>query len=349
MSDLGTVDIVPSIAIEATTPFAGEVVPPGEADDILAMVRMLEDQVRAQAKTGPARRDAHAKAHGCVRAEFQVLDTLPPALRTGVFATPRSFPAWIRFSNGSGGSQPDSVGDGRGMAIKLMGVEESPSTTQDFLMINNPVFFVRNAADYVDFQAAVDGGRLWRFFIPGFNPFNFRFREAFIAAQFMLKTVENPLNIRYWSMTPYRCGDAVCKFSARPSGAPSPYTAKDSPDFLRANLSRHLAETGASFDFMAQVRTRPDAMPIEDPTVEWDEEASPFVPVARLTIPPQQFESAEQRAFCENLSFTPWHAIDAHRPLGGINRVRRAVYEAISVLRHGLNNAPRREPTDFTF
>ena len=72
------------------------------------------------------------------------------------------------------------------------------------------------------------------------------------------------------------------------------------------------------------------------------------MPVASITIPAQSFDSPEQDAFCENLSFTPWHCIDAHRPLGGINRVRRVVYEAISRLRHDLNAAPRREPTDFT-
>ena len=34
-----------------------------------------------------------------------------------------------------------------------------------------------------------------------------------------------------------------------------------------------------------------------------------------------------------------------HRPLGGVNRTRRVVYEVISELRHGLNGTPRREPT----
>jgi hypothetical protein len=114
------------------------------------------------------------------------------------------------------------------------------------------------------------------------------------------------------------------------------------------NSERHLAGTSASFDLMVQLRTRPDAMPIEDPTVIWDKGAAPFVPVASITTPEQSFDSPEQNAFCENLSFTPWHCIDAHRPLGGINRVRRVVYEAISRLRHDLNGAPRREPTDFT-
>ncbi len=85
-------------------------------------------------------------------------------------------------------------------------------------------------------------------------------------------------------------------------------------------------------------------MSIEDSTIEWRERDSPFVPVARITIAPQRFDSLDQLAFCENLSFTPWHGLPAHRPLGGINRVRRIIYEAISELRHALNEAPRQEP-----
>ncbi len=333
-------------ADEANAPVAGEIVPPGEADALRIIVRAIEDRVRAAAATNkPARRDAHPKAHGCLRAEFRVLDDLPLALRNGVFTAPRTFEAWVRFSNGSETPQPDSVGDGRGMAIKLMGVAQSPSTTQDFLMINHPAFFVRNAADYVDFQAASNP---LRFFFPGFNPFHFRLHELFVARATTRQAVVNPLNIRYWSMTPFCFGGAAGKYSARPAGAASPFTATESPDFLRANLASHLAESSASFDFMVQLRARPDTMPIEDPTIVWDEDAAPFVPVARITIPPQSFDSAEQRVFCENLSFTPWHCVEAHRPLGGINRARRPVYETISRLRHDLNGAPRREPTDFT-
>ena len=325
-------------------PVAGEVVPPGEADAIRIIVNKIEDTVRAAAKkTGSAHRDAHAKADGCVKAEFRVLDNLPPALRLGIFAAPRTYQSWIRFSNGAGTPQADYLPDGRGMAIKLMNVAESPSTTQDFLMINHPAFFVRNAADYVDLQTA---GPV-RFFFPSFNPFRFRLHELMVALGLAFQKVRNPLNIRYWSMTPCRFGDGACKFSARPTGTLSPFTSVDSPDFLHANLAAQLSRADVSFDFMVQLRSDPASMPIEDPTIAWDEAAAPFLPLARITIPPQSFDTTDQQAFCENLSFTPWHCVDAHRPLGGINRVRRIVYEHISSLRHALNNAPRREPTDF--
>jgi prostaglandin-endoperoxide synthase 2 len=89
-------------------------------------------------------------------------------------------------------------------------------------------------------------------------------------------------------------------------------------------------------------------MPVEDPTIEWREQDAPFVPVARLTIPRQGFDTPERRAFGTNLSFTPWHGLDAHRPLGGINRVRRVVYETISRVRHEINGTVSVEPTSLT-
>ena len=172
----------------------GEDVPDGEAAARLAIVQAIEAKLRAAAATSRAARDALPKAHGCVKAEFRDLDTLPPGLRVGVFAAARAFEAWVRFSSGSGVPQADSVGDGRGMAIKLLGVEGSPSGTQDFLLINHPAFFVRNAADYVEFQTA---SPRWRFFFLGRNPFRVRLREFLVTRAITRQVVSNPLDIRY--------------------------------------------------------------------------------------------------------------------------------------------------------
>lgn len=133
---------------------AWETVPSSEADAIRIIAAMVEARVRAAAVDCPARRDAHQKAHGCVEAEFEVLDSLAPELRVGLFREARRYRALVRFSNGSETPQSDSAGDGRGMAVKVMGVGQSRSGTQDFVMINNPAFFVRNPADYVDFEAS---------------------------------------------------------------------------------------------------------------------------------------------------------------------------------------------------
>ncbi len=87
------------------------------------------------------------------------------------------------------------------------------------------------------------------------------------------------------------------------------------------------------------------AFTVEDSKTEWREPEAPCIKVATIRIPKQVFDTDAQMEFCENLSFTPWHARPEHRPLGGVNRVRRIVYEQVSKLRHRLNQAPREEPT----
>jgi catalase len=330
-----------------TMAVSDEQISENEAAATQQIVQMIEAGVHAEAKNGLAHRDAHPKAHGCVQAEFRVLPKLSKELQVGIFAEPRVFPAWIRYSNGSGKIQADKVGDARGMAIKLMGVELSASNTLDFLMINHPVFLVRNAADYVEFQKAVSADIPSQFFFPGWNPFNFRLHEFGIVNAIQNKKVANPLDTRYWSTTPYLFGTNTMKFSARPCGANSLFAETSTPDFLRENMSKQLAQGQGCFDFLVQLRSHPLKMPIEDPTIEWDEKDAPFFSVARITIPSQKFDSPEQQAQCENLSFTPRHTIQDHQPIGGINRVRQTVYETVSRVRHEINGTMRLEPTGF--
>lgn len=322
----------------------GEEIPVNEPADIATVTGLIRDSVNQGFTTnGRAFRDAHRKAHGCVKAKFNVLGNLPPTLAQGLFAQARSYDAVIRYSNGSGQSADDNKGDGRGMAIKVLGVQgpklladEANATTQDFLMINHPVFFVRNAVDYVDFQkslATTSGAVGWLF--------RHLFHEAPIALAIQNKKVTNPLNSRYWSMTPSKLGNSQIKFSAKPCAGGTFLGTSKSADLLGENLTTHLASKEACFDFMVQTRTVPAKMPIEDATIEWKESASPFVPVARIVIPTQ---APEQGEACEIRSFTPWHSLAEHRPLGGISRVRKAVYQEISTLRHRLNDQPRIEP-----
>lgn len=77
-------------------------------------------------------------------------------------------------------------------------------------------------------------------------------------------------------------------------------------------------------------------MPVEDATVEWPEAQSPFRTVAHLEIR-QQDLATSSFGLGDNLSFNVWNALPAHRPLGGINRVRRAAYQ-LSANWRGANN-----------
>lgn len=332
-------------ASSASPPYitTAESIPADEAASIDLVVQHVVSTIQTKYPVGvrPVHRDAHAKHHGCVKAEFEVTNqNLPPELRVGIFARNQKFPAWIRFSNGSGKENPDRSKDARGMAIKLMGVpgekvlpDEKSEKTQDFLMIDHPVFFVDSAAHYVELEK---GGV--RFFLT--HP-----RNAWVMAPLIFRPVPNPLSLRYWSETPYALGPTAVKYSALPCNSNGLGTADHSHhDYLREAMTATLASQSTCFQFAVQLQKDARKMPIENPTIEWNENDSPFIPVAKITVAAQSFDSAEQMDFCENLSMTPWHSLPEHRPLGGINRTRRAVYTTISKLRHDMNNAPRREP-----
>lgn len=238
------------------------------------------------------------------------------------------------------------------MAIKLLGVEgpkvmasEPDATTQDFILANAKVFFCRNAQEYVELTSRASEGKFRKYFI-GWNPMRWRLHELANVLVATQQRIDNPLQTQYWSQTPSALGPHVVKYSAKPRSKPQDTRGAPTGDnYLEEAMRRQLASGEGSFDFMVQVRTDPKAMPIEDPTVRWSERRSPFQKVATIRIPSQDFTSEAQKAFAENLAFTPWHALPEHRPLGGINRVRRAVYDVISELRHQKNGVARHEPT----
>jgi hypothetical protein len=115
-------------------------------------------------------------------------------------------------------------------------------------------------------------------------------------------------------------------------------------------MVRALRRGDWDFDFMVQVQTDPHRMPIEDATVKWPERLSPYVPVARLRLPAQRFDSDGQLAFADALRYNPWHSLPEHRPLGNSNRARRQMYRELANLRQSMNDVEHMEPTgDETF
>lgn len=311
---------------------------------------VIEKSIRKQYAFGSARRDAHPKAHGCVRAEFQVLETLPKHLAKGLFIPGKKYQAWIRFSNGSpDATQADIKKDARGMAIKVLAVSgakrlEDEIATQDFIMINHPVFFVNDPNRYMSFMQDINSDR---FFRKLHIPFALGFKGTRIALN-LRTTIANPLQTRYWSMVPYQLGIGsdrqAVKYSVR-----SCSTVKDalpnnpSHDFLRDALRNSLQNGDACMEFLVQPRTS-NTLLVEDAMTEWKETQAPFYQVATIRIPQQVFDSPDQNKFCENLSFTPWHALPEHKPLGAINRMRKVIYDRISQVRHEMNSTQRQEP-----
>lgn len=328
---------------------AQEIIPAHEIEDTRDLAARLQAKIIRDNPAGIMRRDAHPKMHGLVKAEFTIEPDLPPELQVGIFKEARTYQAWIRFSNQDGTIQPDTSRDIRGMAIKLMGVAgdklleaERDAQTQDFIVITTNVFVTKDVAEFDGLIKAMTGS-IWA----KISYFATHWRVIWNLIK-SLKKFANPLQTRYWSTTPYLFGETAVKYSAIPRVThPDEVPANPGPDYLREAMVRQLSQREAVFDFTVQLQVDANSMPIEDPGHEWKESESPFRKVATIHIPQQEFDSEAQRTFGENLSFTPWHSLPAHRPLGGINRARKIVYDAISTFRHARNNVVRREPSSW--
>jgi len=287
--------------------------------------------------------------HGCVHGNFSVLPNLPANLGIGLFAAASSYPVWIRFSNQNNAVSPDIKPDIRGVAIKLIGVpveklidSDPHCTTHDFILISDSRFVTKDVAQFDGLVKGLRGG------LPKLGWFFLTHLRVLRNLMSSLRKFSNPLSIRYFSVAPYLLGQRAVKYSLIPHGtSDAPVPEHPADDYLRQAMVTQLAGGEAMFDLAVQFQTDPYHMPIEDPGVTWDEVESPFHKVATLHIPSQVFDTAERAEFGDNLSFNPWRCLPEHRPLGGISRARRQVYQGLSRFRHERNRAPQTEPDAF--
>lgn len=327
-----------------------EKVPADEGRLINDMIVLLQEKMSREYPEGQTRRDAHPNSLACLQAEFIVEPDIPAELKVGIFEGPRTYPAWIRISSASDKVQSDKVKDLRGFAIKIMGVQgerfqpqNEEKETQDFILLSHPTMPLGTVKLFHD---AVYYSIKW-------SPLIFAARLVlsgdFHILNELRKAIRNqtsPLDIRYWSTTPYLCGPDQCvKYSIVPtSNLKSVLPSKLTDHYLTENMEKHLSGNEASFDFMIQVRKDSGRMPVEDAGVKWSEKESPFIKVATLRIPAQVFRTGEREELAEELSFSPAHSLMEHRPIGGINRARVKIYRHLSEFRHEQNGKPLIEP-----
>ncbi|GAB5417081.1 MAG: catalase family protein [Crocinitomicaceae bacterium] len=317
---------------------------------IQEMIEEMEAQVDRLYDDKQMKRQVHAKMHGCVKAKFTVAPDLPEDLKVGVFSEPKSFHAWIRFSNASTIPKPDKKKDIRGMAIKLMNVpgekllaDEKTLNTQDFLLMSSETFFSHNLVAFRQTLKSATAKSKLALLLYFINPKHWKLARRLMKS--MIKC-ENLLAQNYWSTQPFRFGteDRAVKYFVKPWDGNNIVNENVSDDdYLRINMQQTLDSNSVGFDFYVQLQTDAVTMPIEDPTVPWD---SPFQKVASIEIVEQTFDSEEQMAFGQNLSFNAWHSLPEHKPLGSFNRARKVAYETMSKYRHKWNDAPMFEPQD---
>jgi len=320
---------------------------------------IMAQQKAAMAETGgPLRRGFHAKLHAGLIAEFEVLNDLPGYARHGVFRASQVFPAVVRFSNGEPTPHPDKHHEPRGIAIKLMGASGrrllpggGDAVTQDFLATSHSVTStVRNVRQFMAFIRASRNPwtmpfTLWR--AVGLRE-SLRILKA-VVRTVVLSRVRSVVTEQYSGTAPIKFGPYAVKFTVRPAEGIGTATRRDlTRDFLREELADRLRKADLVLDFLVQFYVDESRTPIEDTSIVWD---TPFLKVAQLRIPGCDLDRPDTRKLSDavdRLSFSPWHAIEDHRPLGNVMRARRIAYEASATLRgHSPEPAglPLIEPT----
>jgi len=324
---------------------------PDEEAWLDSIVETFKQQMSGLWKPGGFERGGNTKTHGIVRAELIVHEDLPANLRHGIFATNRSYPAWVRFSGPGPYVTPDIDDVGfMSISVKLMDVPgpklmDEEQHTQDMFGISTPTFVTPDTYANAHLQKwSLKNASLFHFV-------NFKRPHLldFIMQGLWIKTQSSPFEAPYFSCVPYLLGDGqAMQYSFWPVSkrkTPIPRLPLRPPDdYLRAAMVKALDEGDVEIELRVQLQTDPHLMPIENAAVLWPERLSPRVPVATLHIPRQKFDSPEQIAFARRLSYNPWHCITEHRPLGNQSRARRRMYYELSKFRHDMNEVPHYEP-----
>ncbi len=318
--------------------------------------------------TGHVRRSVHAKAHGLLRGELAVLPMLPPAYAQGMFAREARHPVLLRLSTTPGDMLDDTVSTPRGMALKVVGVQgerlpgSEADVTQNFVLGNAPAFNARDAKAFVSniakLSATVDRLQPAKKAISALSRAAEHALEAVGGKSTVLTTyagqaMTHILGDSFYSQAALRHGDYVAKLCVSPISPgllalhEAPVELRGRPDGLREEVRRFFATEAAIWEVRVQLCVDLEAMPVEDASVQWPEPRSPYVAVARITVPAQDsWSAAKVAAIDEAMTFSPWRGLLAHQPLGSVMRARRRAYESSARFRGERTGAPMTEPRD---
>lgn len=340
-------------------------------EDELTLSREIVAQMAATSRCAFERhrhalRDAHAKSNAVLKGELTVHAGLPDALRQGLFATPATYPVMARLSSAPSDIHSDAIPAPRGFAIKVIGVAGERlepglgGANQDFLMVNFPALAFGTIATYKTMLGLLEANAHAPDTLQRLVAGSARGAKALLEAvgaragatlDGLARDNHHPLGETYHTQGALRFGRHVAKLSLRPlSDNVRSLAGHAVPDVgyatLRDVVAGHFAGQGALYELSAQLCVDLERMPVEDASVAWPEELAPHQPIATLRFDPQPSAAPARTVYGDDvLSFSPWNGIAAHRPLGGIMRIRRAAYERSSAFRHAMNARPRIEPS----
>jgi hypothetical protein len=331
--DMPTLSRFPDISYPPIDPTLGEHLNPNEEALALDLARESAAKMKEQQALEAANPSWKPKMCGCIKAKFNIEPNLPKELAQGVFVPNKSYDAWLKFTSSDRDfTHGSGTREARRVVIKLTNIpgkklSDDDEGAQDFVLLNRVSGYIRDPRRYLQLMTDTNGVMLRKTMIP----FSIGMNGAISSVDAVATTITDPLTAQYWSVVASQLGlgahRVAVKYALR---ACTPETLRMhidlTPDYLHDAINGRVKKSPSCMQFLVQPRTSP-LMDVEDISVPWKESSAPFYVVATLRIPAQDIETAGQNAQCENLSFSPWHSLPAHRPLGMTNRLRKAVFD----------------------
>jgi len=352
-----------SDSIEALQPNEAEL-----SDKIVASISRVNAKIFD--KHLHAIRNAHAKSHGVLKGVLSIYGGLDATLSQGLFKAPREYPIVARLSSAPGDIHDDHIGAPKGMAMKVIGVEgprsllsQNGDVTQDFLMVNAPTIPFGHVASYWEMQQKLEkhaedselATRLTSEVAGKVAPLIRRMGLDDPTLDALGAPNRHILGETFYSMAAIRYGDYIAKISLAPLSESvrrltgTIVETEGNPSAFRDKVAEFFRNETAEYELRVQLCVDLERMPVEDASVEWPESLSPWRPVGKVIFPAQNSFGPERRVYADDiLSFSPWHSLADHRPLGSIMRVRVKAYATSGEFRHRMNARAPHEPRDIS-
>lgn len=334
-----------------------------EQETVQELVETLQSIADVTSKDyGHAVRSVHAKSHGILKGKLIVKDNLPDILKQGIFAKPNTYDVVMRLSTSPGDILADSVSTPRGLAIKVMAVEgerlsgDLENKTQDFVLVNGPAFLKPDAKSFLSslklLAKTTDKAEGFKKVLSASLRGTEKVIESLGGESPTIKSMgghpeTHILGETFFIQVPILYGKYMAKVAVAPANpaltalTDAPLDLNDEHDGLREAVSTFFQSKGGKWELRVQLCTNLDTMPIEDASVVWPEDESPYITVATIEADAQtSWDDAVSPAIEDNLAFSPWNGVQAHRPLGSVMRARRQTYESSSSFRMQFNGSP---------
>ncbi|MGP1716548.1 MAG: catalase family protein [Methylophilus sp.] len=311
-------------------------------------------------------RSVHIKSHGVLTGKLTVAPDLPPELKQGIFADAQVYEAVIRLSTSPGDFLDDSVSTPRGFALKVIGVQgerlqgDAADNTQDFLLVSGPAFVNKDAKSFLGglklLAKTTNQFPQFKKVISAFLRGVEQVIESLGGESATIKSMggypqTHILGEQFFTQVPVLYGPYMAKLSVRPSSPAlqaligTHVNSNAEPDALRQAVNAFFASNPAQWEVLVQLCRNLDTMPIEDASIAWPEDESPYLKVATIDVQPQiAWDEKISPPIEDKLAFSPWTGIAAHRPLGSVMRARKLTYQHSSTFRREFNGCPMHEP-----